>query len=602
MNFFHTHGTDTTQTDDEIFGRVYDQRVVSRLMPFITPYLRLTVVATISMVIFISTLLAIPWLIGKGIDDFIVYDDIKSLNILFIVFVITALTSWISNYIQETSMVSISQGMLYDLRKTVFSHLQKLTLAFYNKTEVGRIMSRVLGDIGQLQEFMALLIMTIGELLSLFGIATILLLMNLKLGMFCLAIIPVLVLLMYFWQSFARRAFLKVRITISIVNSAFNENITGVRVVQSMNRETLNLNIFNKKNKDNLQSNNSASSLSAGLLVPVDILTALAIISVIFFGARMVSNGELGIGALIAYIMYIQRFFDPIRHLTMQYTHFQRAMASGVRIFNLLDYKPEITDSKQSTPFEKFERTIELRDVSFGYEPNELVLKNINLRIEAGQTVAIVGPTGSGKTTLISLLSRFYDLHKHNGAILIDGHDIRDKTRESLIRNFGVVMQEPFLFSGTIRENIKYNNANISDQEMIEASMVSGAHSFIENLDKGYDTICHERGSNFSIGQRQLLNFARAIASNPRILILDEATANIDSHTEYLIQTSMSKILSGRTSIIVAHRLSTIRNADKIFVFNHGEIVETGNHKQLIANNGLYANLHRANQLYLMEN
>ena len=602
MNFFHTHGTDTTQTDDEIFGRVYDQRVVSRLMPFITPYLRLTVVATISMVIFISTLLAIPWLIGKGIDDFIVYDDIKSLNILFIVFVITALTSWISNYIQETSMVSISQGMLYDLRKTVFSHLQKLTLAFYNKTEVGRIMSRVLGDIGQLQEFMALLIMTIGELLSLFGIATILLLMNLKLGMFCLAIIPVLVLLMYFWQSFARRAFLKVRITISIVNSAFNENITGVRVVQSMNRETLNLNIFNKKNKDNLQSNNSASSLSAGLLVPVDILTALAIISVIFFGARMVSNGELGIGALIAYIMYIQRFFDPIRHLTMQYTHFQRAMASGVRIFNLLDYKPEITDSKQSTPFEKFERTIELRDVSFGYEPNELVLKNINLRIEAGQTVAIVGPTGSGKTTLISLLSRFYDLHKHNGAILIDGHDIRDKTRESLIRNFGVVMQEPFLFSGTIRENIKYNNANISDQEMIEASMISGAHSFITNLDEGYDTICHERGANFSIGQRQLLNFARAIASNPRILILDEATANIDSHTEYLIQTSMSKILSGRTSIIVAHRLSTIRNADKIFVFNHGEIVETGNHKQLIANNGLYANLHRANQLYLMEN
>lgn len=602
MNFFHTHGTNTTQTDDEIFGRVYDQRVVSRLMPFIKPYLRLTVVATISMVIFISTLLAIPWLIGKGIDDFIVYDDIKSLNVLFIVFVITALTSWISNYIQETSMVSISQGMLYDLRKTVFSHLQKMTLTFYNKTEVGRIMSRVLGDIGQLQEFMALLIMTIGELLSLFGIATILLLINLKLGMFCLSIIPVLILLMYFWQSFARRAFLKVRITISIVNSAFNENITGVRVVQSMNREALNLNVFNRKNKDNLQSNNSASSLSAGLLVPVDILTALAIISVIFFGARMVSNGELGIGALIAYIMYIQRFFDPIRHLTMQYTHFQRAMASGVRIFNLLDYKPEITDSKQSTPFEKFEGTIELRDVSFGYEPNELVLKNINLRIEAGQTVALVGPTGSGKTTLISLLSRFYDLHKHNGAILVDGHDIRDKTRESLIRNFGVVMQEPFIFSGTIRENIKYNNANISDQEMIEASMISGAHSFIENLDKGYDTICHERGSNFSIGQRQLLNFARAISSNPRILILDEATANIDSHTEYLIQTSMSKLLGGRTAIIVAHRLSTIRNADKIFVLNHGEIIETGNHKQLIANNGLYANLHRVNQSYLAEN
>ena len=597
----HTHGTSNEQ-NDEIFGKVYDQRVVGRLTPFIKPYRRLVLVSVISMLIFIFTILAIPWLIAKGIDDFIADDNIRSLSLLFVIFLIITVTSWISNYIQEMSMVSISQGMLYDLRKIVFRHLQKLSLAFYNKTEVGRIMSRVLGDIGQLQEFMSLLIMTIGELLSLFGIVAILLLMNLKLGLFCLSVIPILILLMYFWQAYARRAFTKVRVAISIVNSAFNENISGVRVVQGMNREKLNMEMFERKNKVNLRSNNHASSLSASLLLPVDTLTALAILFVILFGSRMVVSGELGLGVLIAYIMYIQRFFDPVRHLTLQYTSFQRAMASGVRIFALLDSKPDVTDSAQASSFQNVQGSIEFDNVTFGYSHNEPILKNINFRIEAGQTTAIVGPTGAGKTTLISLITRFYDLPKDSGSILVDGHDIRNKTRKSLIRNIGVVLQEPFLFSGTIRENIKYSNTNISDQEMIEAAKTSGAHDFIMDLDDSYDAICHERGSNFSIGQRQLLNFARAIASNPSILILDEATANIDSHTEYLIQKSLSKLLDGRTAIIVAHRLSTIRNADKIIVINHGKIVETGNHKQLIANDNLYARLHRVNQTYLEMN
>ena len=419
--------------------------------------------------------------------------------------------------------------------------------------------------------------------------------MSLQLGLVSLAAIPLLIIVMALWQPLARKAFIRVRNAVAIVNGSLNENIAGVRVVQAMNRQDKNLRNFDALNAENYRANLSAARLSAGVLPPVDTFTALSIGLAIFFGARLVSAEALAVGALVAFIMYIQRFFDPIRNLTMQYTILQRAMASGIRIFELLDTKPQMADTPGAKDLPRLEGDIELRGVRFGYSPGDDVIKGVDLHAEPGQTVAIVGPTGAGKTTLVSLMARFYDVERDRGAILVDGNDIRDFTRKSLAGQISMVLQEPFLFSGPVRENIKYNHTGASDAQMMSAARAVGAHDFIMKLEDGYDTYLHERGSNLSIGQRQLVSFARAIVADPRVLILDEATANIDSFTETLIQRALQRLLHGRTAIVIAHRLSTIRGADKIVVLNRGEVVETGTHDELIASDGLYAHLYQMN-------
>ena len=595
------HGVSRGPADEEVFGKVYDQRVVSRIIPYILPYKHLAGVATVAMLIYTGTMVAVPWIIKIGIDGFIAEGDFSGLTWVFALFIGIALVNWGANYVQQMAMAKVSQGTLYDLRRVMFSHLQKLSLSFYDKAEVGRIMSRVQGDVGQLQMSMSLVVMTLGDLLILVGIVGALLMMNLKLGLISLAVLPVLVTVMAVWQLYARRAFMRVRLAISTVNGALNENITGVRVVQSMNRQDRNLKIFDAKNRENVGANLSASRLAAGLLPAVDILTVVAIGMALFFGSRMISSGQIEVGALIAFVMYIQRFFDPIRNLTMQYTLLQRAMASGVRIFALLDTEPDLRDAPDARPIPGLKGEIELRNVGFSYVPGESVLKDVSLHIQPGETVAIVGPTGAGKTTLASLMSRFYDVPRGRGAILVDGHDIRDVTRQSLVSQMSMVLQEPFLFSGTVRENIKYSHQEATDEQMVEAAKAVGAHDFIARLEKGYDTFLQERGVNLSVGQRQLLSFARAIVADPRILILDEATANIDSYTEMLIQRSLRKLLNGRTAVVIAHRLSTIRGADKIVVLNQGEVVEVGSHRQLMDRHDLYAHLYEMNHAAIEE-
>ena len=422
-----------------------------------------------------------------------------------------------------------------------------------------------------------------------------LLVMNLKLGLISMTVLPVLIIIMALWQPFALKAFIRVRRAISIVNAALNENITGVRVVQSMNRQDRNMEIFDGKNGEHLASTRWASKLSAGAVPPVDILTGAAIGLAIFFGAGMITPSDPELGVLIAFIMYIQRFFDPIRNLTMQYTQLQKSMASGIRIFDLLDAEPDLVDASEAEPLPRLKGEIEFRNVSFSYIPGEDVLKDVSLHIEPGETVAIVGPTGAGKTTLVSLMSRFYDVPRGGGAILVDGYDIRDVTRKSLASQMSMVLQEPFLFSVTVRENIKYNHEDATDEQMVDAAKAVGAHDFITRLEKGYDTLLQERGVNLSVGQRQLISFARAIVADPRILILDEATANIDSYTEMLIQRALQRVLAGRTAVVIAHRLSTIRGADKIVALHLGEVIEVGTHDQLMARNGLYEHLYRMN-------
>lgn len=592
---FGGHSTSRGQVDEEVFGSAYDQKVILRLFPYLKPYRKMVIIAAISMLIYTLTMVAVPWIIATAIDGAILERDLNKLTVIFGVFILLAFVNWGSNFLQQYAMERVGQGVLYSLRRDLFGHVQKQSMKYFDGTEVGRLMSRVQGDVGQLQEFASLAVMSMGELLSLIGIVIALLIMNVELGLITMVVLPMLVAIMLVWQKFAKRSFIAVRLKIAIVNGAFNENISGVKVVQSLNRQERNLEIFGDKNLDHRKANVRAGKFTAGLMPGVEILTAVAIGLALYFGARMVGGGALEIGVLVAFVMYIQRFFDPIRNLTMQYTQLQRSMASGSRIFSLMDTEPDLIDKEDAKEMPVIKGDIAFKDVRFSYVEGEEVIKGITLNIKAGETVAIVGPTGAGKTSLISLLARFYDIEDDEGIITIDGMNTKDVIRKSMVGQMSMVLQEPYLFSGTVRENIKYNHVDVSDELMFASAKAVGADKFIKDLDDGYDTYLSERGSNLSLGQRQLISFARAIVAGPRILILDEATANIDSHTEVMIQSALRELLKDRTAIVIAHRLSTIRGADKILVMDDGRIAESGNHESLMAADGLYCHLYNMN-------
>jgi ATP-binding cassette subfamily B protein len=394
-------------------------------------------------------------------------------------------------------------------------------------------------------------------------------------------------------MPYARRAFMQARQASSMVNGALAENVNGVRTVQEMNREKVNFEMFEEKARANLDTHLKAAKLAQIMVPTVDTLTGCAMAIVIIVGGNMVLRDTLDLGVMVAFVFYVQRFFDPIRSLTLQHTMMQRAMVSGRRIFEVLDVPIDVRDKPGAVELTETDGSIEFKNVTFGYLPDQPILKDINFKVNPGETIALVGPTGSGKTSITALANRFYDVWK--GQVMVGGHDVRDVTQDSLGNQVSMVLQEPFLFSASVYDNIKYCKTDAGATEIEAAARVVGAHDFIMALPNGYDTVLEQRGGNLSIGQRQLISFARAIVADRKILVLDEATASIDSHTEMLIQKALAKLLEGRTGMVIAHRLATIRGADRILVLQDGRIIETGSHAELMDLGGLYFRLHSMN-------
>lgn len=581
-------------SDEAIVGKVYDNRVVMRLLTYITPYAKDALISLAAVLVYTAANVAIPLVVMYGINWGINSGQVWRLHIVGLAFFGVTLLHFGANYLQLVFMARVGQSVLYSIRTELFNHLQRLSPAFFHRTSVGRIMSRSQSDVMQLQETFELFVTTLADLLSLAGIMVAMLFTDWQLALVSLSIMPPLVFVLAYWQRFARHSFMRIRRAIAMVNGEYNQNITGIRVVQSLNRQQANLAHFNTLNQELLDANLEASRFSGSLQPIVECLTGIGMgFGVIFMGGLLLQRAQVEWGVLIAFALWVQRFFEPVRQLTMQYSQLQRAMAAGVRIFELLDVQPEIQDRPGAPAMPTVQGAIRFEHVSFHYVPGIEVLTDINLDIRAGELVALVGSTGAGKSTLVSLLHRFADVT--GGRITIDGIDIRDVQRQSLVRQMSMVLQEPYLFSGAVKENIRYAHPDVSDTEVIAAAKAVGAHDFIMALAQGYETPLAERGVNLSVGQRQLLSFARAIVGNPRILILDEATANIDTHTEILIQNALKRILEGRTSIVIAHRLSTIRNADTIVVLDHGRVVEMGQHEELLLRRGVYARLYAVN-------
>ena len=589
---------------EDIAFKGFDPNVSRRLLSTLGPYRWRFFLAMILMLISSSAAVAGPYLVKVALDSGLSAGSLTVLRQTVLLYLLVAIIQWTSTYLRVYLMPRVGQSIIYDLRSRLFEHLQELSLSFYSHYSVGRVITRVINDVGVLREFITWALLAVArDLFALIGIVIVMLSMNVRLSLLTFTVLPVMLWATTVFKKYARENYRQVRAAISWVNSVLAENINGVRVVQAFSREEVNYHYFEDTvNKNNLDANLNAARIASAFPAVIDLLGGVATALVVWVGGMAAFGNQPGSanaitpGVLVAFLLYINRFFDPIRDLSRRYDSFQSTMAGGERIFALMDAPIEVQDSPDAIDIPSIQGEVQFERVSFHYSDEEqqgeeqLVLENTDIHIPAGKTVALVGETGAGKSTIIKIIARFHDPTR--GRVLIDGFDLRYVTQNSLRSQMGIVLQDPFLFNGTVAENIRFGRLEASDEEVQAAAVAVGADDFIQRLRQGYDSPVEEGGAVLSVGQRQLISFARALLADPRILILDEATSSVDTQTERLIQEALARLLSGRTAFVIAHRLSTVVNADIILVIHDGRIIEEGSHSDLLALGGTYFHLY----------
>jgi len=578
--------------EEQVLGKAYDGRLMRRLLVYIAPYRSSAVLALLLIISAAVLSILPPYLTKIAIDRYIQNHDLAGLNRVAALYVGILVAVLGLTYGQTMVMNLMGQKIMYDLRMQIFRHLEALDVAFFDRNPVGRLMTRVTTDVDALNElFTSGVISIFGDLCTLSGIVVTLFVLDFRLALAIFSVLPLLFLVTFTFKIKVRDSFRRVRTAIARINAFLQENITGTAVVQIFGQEKKQFEKFTRINCEHLEANLQSIFYYAVFYPLLELVGALAVALIVWYGGFKVLSGTLTLGALVAFIQYSDRFFRPISDLSEKYTILQAAMASSERIFKLLDTPPSIVSRPDPRTLRVRSGRVEFRGVHFAYHPGDEVLHDVSFAVEPGEKVAIVGPTGAGKSTIISLLSRFYDIQQ--GQVLIDGVDIRDYDLQALRLSVGIVLQDVFLFSGSIANNIRLGNTEISDEQLRRAAEIVHASEFVEKLKAGYEARVGERGSSLSVGQKQLLAFARALAYDPGILVLDEATSSIDTETELLIRDAIEKLMVGRTCIIIAHRLSTIQNADRIIVLHRGRIREMGTHQELLKLKGIYWKLYQ---------
>lgn len=585
---------------DEFLNKHSKKEITFRLFKYIEPF-KIKVILVVLLMIFVMLCgLLNPYLLRIAIDDYIDTSNFKGLFLIALAMTLLNFAAMIASRKRIMMMSSVTNKILINIRHELYTHIQKLSFSFFDNRPVGKILARVIGDVNALQELFTNSITSfIPELLSLVCVTILMFSMNYKLALATITILPLLFISMFFIETASRKRWQEYRKKRSNMNAYTHEDFSGIRVVQAFANEKNTSKTFNSLVSELMDYFIRAVRLNDLFWPLVETSWGIGSVIVFWVGFKLTQTNAITVGTLIAFTWYVGMFWRPIMNISNFYNTLITNFTAAERIFEIMDIDPDITDIKDSVKMPKIKGNVEFKNVTFGYEDGSKVLDNVSFKINAGETIALVGPTGAGKTTIINLLSRFYD--SDEGEVLIDGKNVQNVEIESLRSQMGIMLQDTFLFSTTIKENIRYGKLDATDEEVIAAAKAVNAHDFIMKLEKGYDTEVSERGSRLSVGQRQLISFARALLADPRILILDEATSNIDTYTERLVQQGIKKLLHGRTSFVIAHRLSTIRDCDKIMVINDGKIAEAGSHEQLMKLKGIYYNLYMSQYKFLNE-
>jgi ATP-binding cassette, subfamily B, multidrug efflux pump len=583
--------TSSHHPEDEVLGRLYDRRMMRRLLAYVRPYMFHFILAAVLMLLWSAAQLAGPYLIKVAIDRCILLHDRAGLALLTLLYVLTLLAAAGVRSAQIMTLSYMSQRVMVDLRLQLFAHLQTLSPAFYDRNPLGRVMSRLTSDIDALNEMLTYgLIGILADALTLVGIVVILLTLHLPLALLTLIVLPLLIGTFLVFRGPMRTVYRDIRVKLARVNANLQENLSGMRVVQLFCREPLNFEHFRRINGEQMEAQLRSIWYHALFTPVIGVITSIGIALILWQGGGWTLEGTLTVGTLAAFLAYVQRFFQPIENFSDQYTLMQSAMAAAERVFHLLDQGSEVRDTPHPVAKPSFQHAVEFRRVSFAYARGDRVLHDVSFTLRKGERLALIGPTGAGKTSIVSLLCRFYE--PQQGQILLDGVDIQQLSLADLRGKIALVLQDPFLFSASLEHNLTLGNATVTRDALLQAAKELGTDRLIATLPQGLETPIFERGANLSVGEKQLLSLTRALAHNPEILILDEATSSVDGETEALIQEGIRKLLAQRTALVIAHRLSTIREMDRILVLDHGRLIEAGSHAQLLSMGGLYATLH----------